>query len=291
MLQEDRSSVLASGNGGSGAGGRIVGSSLESMKDVAAKELFTMLAVVPEDVPVPLGAIELIWCAHTEQKPPLNRLAMMRVRSHVFSLLDRNLVLGETTSGVYMHDVVRDHSQSLAGGAAGLRGPQRAVVQLLIAAAPDDGWDPNQVADNLLTAYVVQSLRYHMSGAIEPDASRDMEALRWLETDAALISSDFVVQQACNVVGAAVLLKLAKAAEEGCGAIEKREKREFQKSWLTGTSMVSPSLCTGAGTEDGCDAMEEDTSTSADAALMRGWALLRVCAGHRRTGSARFTCG
>ena len=69
MMSENKGAVLAAGGGGgdgAAAGSHIVGSSLSSMADGEAKELFTMLAVAPEDVPIPLAALELIWCAHRE---------------------------------------------------------------------------------------------------------------------------------------------------------------------------------------------------------------------------------
>ena len=39
---------------------------------------------------------------------------MMRLRNLCFQLLDRNLVMGETTTGIYMHDVVRDYCRQLS---------------------------------------------------------------------------------------------------------------------------------------------------------------------------------
>ena len=37
---------------------------------------------------------------------PLSRLAMSALRGHVLSLVDRNLVLGDSANGVHQHDVV-----------------------------------------------------------------------------------------------------------------------------------------------------------------------------------------
>ena len=96
MLEEDRTALFSSGDDNM-LGSRIVGSSVAQVGDQDARDLFWMMAVVAEDVPVPMPVLELLWCAHRDVEPPLGRLGMMRLRRHVFVLLDRNLVLGEST--------------------------------------------------------------------------------------------------------------------------------------------------------------------------------------------------
>ena len=110
--------------------------------------------------------VELIWCAHKTIEPPLGKLGAMKLRSRLFSLLDRNPVLGETVTGVYMHDVGRDYSQSMAGGDDGLRIPQRAVVLLALSSAPPGGWSATGGTPPLVR-YGTQSLWRHMSEAVE----------------------------------------------------------------------------------------------------------------------------
>ena len=85
-------------------GNQIVGASLRQVADAEVRELFAMMAVAAEDVLMPMDALELIWCGHTQQPLPLSRINRMRLRKRVFALLDRNLVLGETstTGGIYM---------------------------------------------------------------------------------------------------------------------------------------------------------------------------------------------
>jgi len=39
-----------------------------------------MLAVAPEDVPIPMQVIELLWCAGKAVTPPIGRLGMMKLR-------------------------------------------------------------------------------------------------------------------------------------------------------------------------------------------------------------------
>lgn len=74
-------------------GSKVVGGSLAAVDDLGARELFAAMAVAAEDVPVPMAALELIWCAKTGAGPPLSKLNFVRLRHHTFSLLDRSLLL------------------------------------------------------------------------------------------------------------------------------------------------------------------------------------------------------
>ena len=65
----------------------------------------TPAAMEPEDVPAPMSGLALVWCSYKGIEPPLGRLLMLQLRRHCFELLDRNLVLGNTTNGIFMHDV------------------------------------------------------------------------------------------------------------------------------------------------------------------------------------------
>ena len=103
MLQENMGAALGSRQGTLGS--NIVGSSLNQVTDQDACTLFNVMSVCAEDVPTPIPAMELIWCAGTSTSPPMGRVGLMKLRKSVFALLDRNLLLGETLIGVYMHDV------------------------------------------------------------------------------------------------------------------------------------------------------------------------------------------
>ena len=65
---------------------------------------FPLQAVVPEDVPVAMPTLELVWRAHRQGKE-LSRIERFHLRSHAFALLDVGLLLGETQGGVYMPHV------------------------------------------------------------------------------------------------------------------------------------------------------------------------------------------
>ena len=138
----------------------------------------------------------------------------MKLRSNVFCLLDRNLVMGETVTGVYMHDVVRDYSRVTAGGDSGLQPRQCVVVNLLLAAAPAGGW---MAIAEPLSAYVQRALRHHMSEALYSSSTNgdgqttdNSMALDWLQSDTHDPAASFVVQQAANAVGSAALVQLAE---------------------------------------------------------------------------------
>ena len=72
LLTEDRGAAF--GDNGNQLGAKIVGSSLAQIKDPEALELFSAMAVLAEDVPAPMSALELIWCAQKEAVPPLGRI-------------------------------------------------------------------------------------------------------------------------------------------------------------------------------------------------------------------------
>ena len=113
MMQEDRGAVLGSDSSGNALGSTIVGGTLSQINDTETRGLFNALAVSAEDVPVPMSALELIWCSHTGVLPPLGKIERMWLRKRTFELLDLNLLLGESTTGIFMHDVVRDYARSL----------------------------------------------------------------------------------------------------------------------------------------------------------------------------------
>ena len=72
MLQEERVNIFAGQDNAIGA--RIVGTSLISVPEREARELFGMLAIAPEDVSMPMQVVELIWCSHRGLTPPLRSL-------------------------------------------------------------------------------------------------------------------------------------------------------------------------------------------------------------------------
>lgn len=210
LLEEEKMSVL----GHDSVGDLIVGASVSQISDPDARALFSAIGVAAEDVRIPLAALELIWCASKGQTPPLGRLGMIKLRRWCFQLLDRNLLLGETShdGGVYFHDIVREYSRASVD-AKTLRHWQRAMVDLIIAAAPNRGW--GRASNGPLNRYVLQSLRWHMSdgtSGVSVAADVDAQVLRWLENKDRSIADNFVLMSAANALGAELVLQLADEA-------------------------------------------------------------------------------
>lgn len=104
LLEDNRAAIL--GDGKHEIGNSIVGSALKMVDPPEACELFYSMAAAAEDIPIPMTALELIWRAYKAQPTPLGRFEVIQLRRWCFQLLDRNLVLGETSStgGIQMHD-------------------------------------------------------------------------------------------------------------------------------------------------------------------------------------------
>ena len=84
LLEENKHSVLG-GLGEQSVGFHICGSSVKQT-DPEAQKLFYAMSVVPEDVPAPMCALELIWCSASGDGPPLGRLGMIQLRRRVFTV-------------------------------------------------------------------------------------------------------------------------------------------------------------------------------------------------------------
>ena len=86
MLSEDRNSIFGGSSDGGGIGDKVVGSSLAQVTDTDARDLFQLLAVLPEDVPAPMSVLELVWSAKRSVAPPLGRMGMMKLRRWCFQV-------------------------------------------------------------------------------------------------------------------------------------------------------------------------------------------------------------
>lgn len=114
LLEEDKEAVL--GGDGMLSSAKIVGSSLSQVKTPEAKELFSAMAIVAEDVPVPLAALELIWCAWTSATPPIGRDGMMNLRTSCFQV--RLFPLLNAPAPTLVHTLCTPHRKPLTQGCA-----------------------------------------------------------------------------------------------------------------------------------------------------------------------------
>jgi hypothetical protein len=207
MLKDDRVGVIDDGSGGNMAE-RLVDSSLSMLKDEQTSLIFMALGVCPEDVQVALPVAQLICGADAEvvAKGKVNAILMRR---SVKTLLDRSLLQGSMSSGVCMHDLVRDIVRFRLGGADGVCEKQRGVVQAFAAVCPAEGW----ASDDAIGQYAAQALQLHMCEALLPDPLNDTEALEWMDASDDVLTHPFV-RCAANALGHAILIEIGEKLEE-----------------------------------------------------------------------------
>ena len=93
---------------------RVIGAGLKALDKqadgVALKELFYMFAVTHEDFVHPMPVIELLWrscCASDTEKQEGGLTARLKVRQRTQLLVDHSLLLGSSSEGIHLHDIVR----------------------------------------------------------------------------------------------------------------------------------------------------------------------------------------
>ena len=68
-----------------------------------------MFAVTQEDFVHPMPVIELLWrscCASESEKREGSLTARLKVRQHTQRLVDHSLLLGGSSEGIHLHDIV-----------------------------------------------------------------------------------------------------------------------------------------------------------------------------------------
>jgi hypothetical protein len=211
MLEDDRLGVMKDG----AADDCIVSTSLSMLKDNVAQSIFLGLGLCPEDVSVPVVAVQLIY-----EVVAGKAATVVVVRKSLAKLLDRNLLQGSIASGVNPHDLVRDYMRRKLGGDGAIREKQRPLVRaMIISQAGDGGWT------GVLGEYVHLSLRQHMEEALLADPVSDSEAQEWVDSSNDVLN-DFVVRHASDVIGASALQKWA-VQHEAAGDLFTAAKRRL----------------------------------------------------------------
>ena len=92
---------------------RVIGAGLKALErhedGTAVKELFYMFAVTQEDFVHPMAVIELLWrscCASETEKQESGLATRLKVRQQTQMLVDHSLLLGSSSDGVHLHDIV-----------------------------------------------------------------------------------------------------------------------------------------------------------------------------------------
>ena len=122
---------------------RVIGAGLKALDKhedgAAAKELFHMFAVTMEDFVHPIAVIELLWrsccvCVSGSEKEEEGSLATrLKVRQWTQMLLDHSLLLGSSSEGVHLHDIVLQYLRKRLS-AEEMRAKQQKVIELVLAA-------------------------------------------------------------------------------------------------------------------------------------------------------------
>ena len=133
--------------GGTGASveERVIGAGLQvlgKLEDAAAiKELFGIFAVTQEDFIHSMPIVELLWrscCgAEFQGKQKGNTLLMrLKVRQWAQILIDHSLLLGSSTHGIHLHDIILTHLRGLRSDTE-MRELQRRVVEGMVAVSAE----------------------------------------------------------------------------------------------------------------------------------------------------------
>eukprot|EP00935_MAST-01C_sp_MAST-1C-sp1_P002835 g2835.t1 len=120
---------------------RVIGAGLKALakhKDGAAlTSLFHMFGVTLEDFVHSMPVIELLWrscCASDAEKQESNLTTRLKVRQWTQLLVDHALLLGSSSEGIHLHDVVLQHLRKRLSEEE-MRAEHRKVVEGMIAAS------------------------------------------------------------------------------------------------------------------------------------------------------------
>ena len=118
---------------------RVIGAGLKALDKhedgAAAKELFHMFAVTMEDFVHPIAVIELLWrscCASDAEKQEGSLTTRLKVRQWTQLLVDHSLLLGSSTEGIHLHDIVLQYLRKRLS-AEEMRVEQAKVVKGMVA--------------------------------------------------------------------------------------------------------------------------------------------------------------
>ena len=123
--------------------GRVIGAGLQALgkhaEGAAVDELFHMFAVTQEDFVHPIAVIELLWrscCASEAEKQEGSLTTRLKVRQWTQMLVDHSLLLGSSSEGIHLHDIVLQYLRKQLS-VEEMRELHRKVVEGMIAVAAD----------------------------------------------------------------------------------------------------------------------------------------------------------
>ena len=120
---------------------RVIGAGLKALEQnadgAAVKELFHMFAVTQEDFVHPMAVIELLWrscCASESEKQEGSLATRLKVRQWTQLLVDHSLLLGSSSEGIHLHDIVHHYLRKRLS-AGGMRKLHTQVVDGMVIAS------------------------------------------------------------------------------------------------------------------------------------------------------------
>ena len=129
------------GAGASTVEERVIGAGLQALDKNedgdAVKELFHMFAVTQEDFVHPMAVIELLWrscCASESEKAEGSLTTRLKVRQWTQLLVDHSLLLGSSSEGIHLHDIVLHYLRKRLS-AEEMRAEHTKVVDGMLAAS------------------------------------------------------------------------------------------------------------------------------------------------------------
>eukprot|EP00935_MAST-01C_sp_MAST-1C-sp1_P000255 g255.t1 len=179
------------GSGASTLQERVIGAglrALEKNKDGAAvKELFHMFAVTQEDFVHPIVVIEFLWrscCAPESEKQEGSLTTRLKVRQWTQMLVDHSLLLGSSTEGIHLHDLILQYLRKRLS-AEELRVEQRKVVEGMVAASRERPFEESgteRVEGEECDWYCSNVAAHHISRSLDPDIRLvdDEQVKRWI---------------------------------------------------------------------------------------------------------------
>jgi hypothetical protein len=212
---------------------RIIGAGLKSLRGnpdaPAIKALFEMFAVTQEDFVHPMAVIELLWrscCRAVANKDggDIGLGARLKVRQWIQLLIDQSLLLGSSSKGVHLHDIVLTYLRGTRS-AAELRALQKQVVEGLVTASTertaatgrgfqDTGSTAKAFDGEEVDWYVCNVASFHVKRSMDPSMAllENGDLKRWLLlADETLVRS---VAVAMGIEGLASLLSHYSATKE-----------------------------------------------------------------------------
>ena len=135
LLREDQ------GSSASTVEERVIGAGLKALEKhedgAAIQRLFHMFAVTQEDFVHPMAVIELLWrscCASESEKQEGSLTTRLKVRQWTQMLVDHSLLLGSSSEGIHLHDIILQYMRKLLS-AEEMRAAQFKVVDGMVAAS------------------------------------------------------------------------------------------------------------------------------------------------------------